>query len=307
MTETTTATAMEAGGVAAFSDALAAAVERAATATVTVNARRRSSATGIAIGDGMFVTADHVIEREEEITIGLPNGSTVSAKLAGRDPGTDLAVLRADGANVPAAEPASSMRVGNIVLAVGRPGTGGPVASLGIISALGGPVRTGRGGQIDQYIRTDAIYYPGFSGGPLVNVQGQVLGLNTSALSRGSGLALPFAMVKQVAASLAAHGKIRRGFLGISSQPVKLPEAQSARLQGQSTGLLIVGAESGGPADKGGVLVGDILVSLAGEPVRETDDLQRLLTGDRVGNATPVGVLRGGEPREISIVIGERS
>lgn len=292
--------------LAQLSDALAGAVERAGSAIVTVNARRRVPASGVAWSGGVVVTADHVIEQEDEITIGLPDGTTIPAKLVGRDPGTDLAILRPEGAPLAAAGAGAAPRVGNIVLAVGRPGAGGPVVSMGVVTAISGPVRTSRGGQLEGFIRTDATFYPGFSGGPLIDAAGQVIGINTSAMSRSSGLSLPLTTVERVVKSLLAHGKVRRGFLGVTSQGIKLPEALAALADGQPTGLLIVGVEAGGPADQAGVMVGDTLIGLAGEPVRDTEDLQALLTGERIGQATPLKVLRGGEPRELSLIVGER-
>ena len=292
--------------LAQLSDALAAAVERAAASTVTVYARRRVPASGVVFEGGIIVTADHVIEQEEDIRIGLPDGTTVTGKLVGRDAGTDLAVIRAEGATLSQAGFSTDLRPGHIVLALGRPGPEGPVVSFGVITSISGPVRTSRGGQLEGFIRTDATFYPGFSGGPLVDVSGNVLGINTSAMSRTSGLSLPVATVQRVASSLVTHGKVRRGFLGISSQSVRLAEALAAKLGGQNTGLLIVGMEAGGPADQSGVLVGDIVVGLAGEPVRDTDDLQGLLGGERIGQASPLKVLRGGEPRDLSVVVGER-
>ena len=292
--------------LAQLSDALAAAVERAAASTVTVYARRRVPASGVVFEGGIIVTADHVIEQEEDIRIGLPDGTTVTGKLVGRDAGTDLAVIRAEGATLSQAGFSTDPRPGHIVLALGRPGPEGPVVSFGVVTSISGPVRTSRGGQLEGFIRTDATFYPGFSGGPLVDVSGNVLGINTSAMSRTSGLSLPVATVQRVASSLVTHGKVRRGFLGISSQSVRLAEGLAAKLGGQNTGLLIVGMEAGGPADQSGVLVGDIVVGLVGEPVRDTDDLQGLLGGERIGQASPLKVLRGGEPRDLSVVVGER-
>lgn len=292
--------------LAQLSDALAAAVERAAASTVTVYARRRVPASGVVFEGGIIVTADHVIEQEEDIRIGLPDGTTVTGKLVGRDAGTDLAVIRAEGATLSQAGFSTDLRPGHIVLALGRPGPEGPVVSFGVVTSISGPVRTSRGGQLEGFIRTDATFYPGFSGGPLIDVSGNVLGINTSAMSRTSGLSLPVATVQRVASSLVTHGKVRRGFLGISSQSVRLAEGLAAKLGGQNTGLLIVGMEAGGPADQGGVLVGDIVVGLVGEPVRDTDDLQGLLGGERIGQASPLKVLRGGEPRDLSVVVGER-
>ncbi|HEY7295327.1 MAG TPA: S1C family serine protease [Dehalococcoidia bacterium] len=290
----------------AFSDALAAAVERAAASIVSVHARRRQPASGVAFAGGVVVTADHVIEQEEEIGVGLPDGKRVAAKLVGRDAGTDLAVLRPESGTLAPLALGAAARPGTIVLAVGRPGAGGPVVSLGVVSSVGGPARTWRGGQLEGFIRTDATMYPGFSGGPLIDASGAMLGLNTTGLSRGAGLTLSVATVQRIVGQLVQHGKVRRGFLGISSQPLRLPEALANQLGGQSNGLLIVGTESGGPAERGGLLVGDILVGLAGAVVKDTDDLQAQLGGERIGQALPVKVLRGGELRELSVTIGER-
>ncbi|HLZ72181.1 MAG TPA: trypsin-like peptidase domain-containing protein [Dehalococcoidia bacterium] len=292
--------------LSAFSDALAAAVERAAAGIVSVHARRRQPASGVAFTGGVIVTADHVIEQEEEIGIGLPDGKRVAAKLVGRDAGTDLAVLRPDGTAPAPLALGGAARPGTIVLAVGRPGAGGPVVSLGVVSSVSGPARTWRGGQLEGVIRTDATMYPGFSGGPLIDASGAMLGLNTTGLSRGGGLTLSVATVQRVVGQLVQHGKVRRGFLGISSQPLRLPDALAGKLEGQSNGLLIVGTEAGGPAEKGGLLVGDILVGLAGAAVKDTDDLQAQLGGERIGQSLPLKVLRGGDVRELNVTIGER-
>lgn len=294
--------------LAQLSDALAAAVERAAASTVLVNARRRVPASGIVWADGVVVTADHVVEREDEITVGLPDGREVSATLAGRDPGSDLAVLRLTGSGGVAAEraPEGSARVGHLVLALGRPAPGGPMASLGVISAVGGPWRTFRGGQVDGYIRSDVTFYPGFSGGPLVDTSGRVVGINSSRLGRGAGLTVPAAAGGKVIETLLRQGRIRRGYLGIGSQPVRLPAALQARA-GQETGLLVVTVEPGSPADRGGLLIGDIVVQMAGAAVRDTEELQAQLGPDRVGQATPIIVLRGGVPRELMVTVGERT
>ena len=287
-----------------LSDALADAVERAGGAIVAVHARRRFPATGTIVGNGLVVMANHAIEREEEINVTRPDGNSVGATLVGRDPSTDLAVLRPSGA-LPAGLPEGpSPRVGNLVLAVGRGQSLG--ASLGLVNAVDGPQRTRRGGQIDGLIRADATLYPGFSGGPLIDAQGRVVGINTSGWG-GAGVTIPMATVSRVVAALAQHGKIKRGFLGIASQPVALTDAQAASLDGQKSGLLIVGTEGDGPAAKGGLMVGDIVVRLAGEQVAQPDDLQRLLTGERIGQATPITVLRGGERQDLSVTIGERA
>ena len=294
-----------------LSDALAAAVERAGAATVRVNARRRLAASGVVWSpDGVVLTSDHVIEREEEIKVGLPGGREVPARLAGRDPGSDLAVLRVSGADLTPAERAleNSAKVGHIVLALGRPTAEGLMASMGVVSTLGGPWRSFRGGQVEGYLRSDVTFYPGFSGGPLVDAAGRVVGINSSRLGRGAGLTIPAAAAQKIVDALLRQGRIRRGYLGIGSQPVRLPPALAAKLGGgQETGLLVVTVEPGSPAERAGLLIGDILVGMAGAPVRDTDDLQALLGSDRVGQAAPLIVLRGGDRRELTVTVGERT
>lgn len=295
------------GGVlAGLSNDLANAVERASAAIVRVNARRRQAASGIVWSAGTIVTTDHVIEREEEITLGLPDGSEIPATLTARDPGTDLAVLKA-GTSLTAIERGPLPGVGSLVLAVARPDDGGPQATLGVVSAIAGPARTWRGGQLDRFVRSDAILYPGFSGGPLVDALGRAVGINSSHLARGSGIAIPVDVAGTVVEALLSHGRVRRGYLGISSQPVALPAAAAQKAAGQTTGLLVLRVEPNAAAERGGVIVGDILIALGGEPVRDVDDLQRLLGADVVGRSVPMRVLRGGEPRELSVQIGERS
>jgi serine protease DegQ len=292
----------------ALSDAMAGAVEKAGAATVLVDGRRRLPASGIAFASDLILTANHALEREDEIPVILPDGSQLTAQLAGRDPGSDLAVLRLGRSAAAVAEPASSeARIGQLALALGRPSAEGVQASLGVVSAIGGPLRTGRGGLLERYIRTDAIPYPGFSGGPLVDSAGRVLGMNTSGLARGASLAIPAGLAWGIADSLAKHGSVRRGYLGVRSQPVEISATQQGALgREQETGLLLVGIERSSPAEAGGLMVGDILTGIAGGPVSDPDELLARLAGDLVGKSTPVEVLRGGQLATIKVTIGER-
>lgn len=293
-----------------LSNDLANAVARAGEYVVRVNGRRRQPASGILWSqDGVVVTADHVLETDEGITVMLPDGKTVPAQLAGRDPGTDLAILRVQASGLPGADMAdpAEVKVGNLVLAVGRPGEGDPMASIGIISAITGPWRTWRGGMLEKLILTDVTLYPGFSGGALVDASGRVAGLNTSLLARGISAALPVDTLQRVAQAILTQGKVKRGYLGVSTQAVPLPAALSQGLGlSQKSGLLVISVEPGGPAEKGGLMLGDLLVGLGGRPVEDTDDLQTLLGGDRVGQATPVRVIRGGQVQDLNVTIGER-
>jgi S1-C subfamily serine protease len=290
-----------------LSDALAATVEATGPSIVRVEARRRMPATGVVwSADGLIVTAHHVVERGSKISVGLPDGQAVAATLVGRDPTTDLAVLRVEAADLAPptwAEP-DALRVGHLVLALGRPGRT-VQATLGVVSALGGSWRTRVGGQIDRYLRTDVVMYPGFSGGPLVNAPGRVVGVNTSALLRGTSLALPTTTVRRVVEDLVAHGGVRRGYLGVGTQPARLPKPLAGQL-GQETGLLLVSVEPGSPAEKDGLFMGDTIVAFDGQPTRHHDDLLALLSGDRVGATVPIRIVRGGQVQELQVVVGER-
>ncbi|MBI4199353.1 MAG: trypsin-like peptidase domain-containing protein [Chloroflexi bacterium] len=290
-----------------LSNELAESVSTAGNAVVRVEARRRLPASGFAWShDGVIVTAHHVIEHEDNIRIGLPGGDAVPATLVGRDPATDLAVLRVQGASLPSptwAEP-ESVRVGHLVLALGRPGKS-VLATLGIVSALGESWRTPAGGQVHRYLQPDVAMYPGFSGGPLVAATGQVIGLNTTALLRGATVTIPAPTIRRVVEALLAYGKVKRGHLGVAVQPARLPAAIAKQFR-QETGLLVTSVEPGSPAERAALVLGDTLVTFAGEPVRYPDDLLALLSGDRVGTTVPVQVLHGGRLQEVKVTIGER-
>jgi S1-C subfamily serine protease len=289
-----------------LSDDLANAVETAGASVVRVEGRRRMAASGIVwSADGTIITANHVVQSDDKINVGLADGQSASARLVGRDPSTDVALLKVDGAGLsPASRAGSELKVGHLALALGRPGRT-VQATLGVISALGEGWRTQMGGQIDRYLQTDVVMYPGFSGGPLVNTAGEIIALNSSALARGVSLSIPVATLERVAAGLQKHGKMRRGYLGVSTQPVRLPEAAQNET-GQETGLLITAVEPDSPADQGGLVLGDTIVSVDGVAVRGHDDLLAQLGGDRVGNKTPVTILRGGQLQSINLTIGER-
>jgi len=292
--------------LAQLSESLAEVVEKAGPGVVRVEGRRRLPATGIVwSAEGVIVTANHVVRHDEKIGIGLADGQRVTAAVAGRDPSTDLAVLKAEASDLaPAVRAGGELHVGHLVLALGRPGRT-VQATLGIVSALGDSWRTGMGGQIDRYLQTDVVMYPGFSGGPLVGAGGQVIGLNTSALARGVSLTIPVATLERVASTLLAHGRMQRGYLGVSTQPARLPKAVREELN-QETGLLVVSVEPDSPADEGGLVLGDTIVGMGGSAVRQHDDLLATLSGDVIGQKTPVQIVRGGEVRTINVTVGQR-
>ncbi len=303
MEQTTTETNL----LSTFSNQMADAVERVAPSLVLVNGRQGRPASGIVYAPDLVLTADHVLEREEDLTIQTHDNRTLPAQFVGRDLATDLAVLRVADLNLNAAAAASEpARVGQLVLAVGRSASEGPMASFGIVSAVGGPLRMARGATLDRYIRTDAIPYPGFSGGPLIDTQGAVLGVTTTGLVNSATLAIPTAIAWSIAETLAQQGFIKRGYLGISSQLVQLPEAQRAG-KAQEHGLLIVQVDEDSPAQKGGLILGDILIALDSHPLKDAEDLRALLTGDRVGKTIPLEIIRGGALQTLQVTVGQRS
>ena len=284
--------------LAALSQELAAAVERAGNSVVAVHARPRFSSSGVFWRPGVIVTAEHTLQREEEITVTLPHGSKAPATLAGSDPGTDIAVLRVEDQGVPAGRAAAQPAPGHLALTIGRSHDSGVNATWGIVSAVSGPWRTWRGGRLDAYIRLDLTLYPGSSGGLVVNVDGEPLGIATSALSRIAGLAIPAATIDRVVEEILARGRVARGYLGVGLQPVELPDHQK--------GLIVLSLEPGGPAARAGALIGDILLELGGRPTADTDDVQLALEAHGVGKSADATVLRGGASQNLSIVVGER-
>jgi S1-C subfamily serine protease len=291
----------------ALSNQMADAVERISQALVLVNGRQRQPASGIIYAPDLVLTADHVLEREEDLTVQTHDGRTLPAQFVGRDLATDLAVLRvANLGDTIAVIAEEQARVGQLTLAVGQTPGDGPMASVGIVSTVGGPLRTGRGVALERYIRTDAIPYPGFSGGPLIDAQGAVVGVLTTGLVNSVALAIPISIAKNIAETLTKQGYIKRGYLGISSQLVHLPSAQRAG-RSQEAGLLIIKVDENSPAQRHGVLVGDILVALDGHTISDAEDLQLLLAGDRVGKTIPVDVIRGNSLQTLQVTIGQRN
>jgi S1-C subfamily serine protease len=193
-----------------------------------------------------------------------------------------------------------------MVLALGRPGAD-VHASLGIVSAIVGEWRTWRGGIINDVLRLDLAIYDGFSGGPLADARGAVVGINSSGLARGLAASIPSSTVDRIADQLLASGRIARGYLGLAMQPVRLPTALVRELGLSHDGaVILVGVESGGPADRAGAMIGDVVVAIDDQPVRDADMLMNLLGSQSIGRTLRTRILRGGAPRELAIVIGER-
>ena len=299
----------------AISNELATAAEASGNSVVAVHARRWMPASGIEWKPGVVVTAHHGVRRDEDIHVALAGGQVVKATLAGRDPSTDIAVLRIDTPEIQrAASPgtvsgdSTTLKLGHVVLALGRTRRGELVASSGIVGGISGEWKSWRGGQLDQHIRLDLALYPGFSGGPLVNTRGAIVGMNTRGLSRGRAVTVPVATVTRVVEELLEKGHVARPYLGLSMQPAALPENARKQLNSEArAGLLVVHVESDGPAEKAGLLLGDLLIDLAGQPVERVEAIQEFLYGAKVGQKVEVRLVRAGEIKSVTITLGERA
>jgi S1-C subfamily serine protease len=293
-----------------ISNEFAAAAEKVGSSVVAVHARRWMPTSGIEWKKGVVVTVHHGVQRDEDIKVLLPGGRAVSAKLAGRDPSTDIAALRIeDGSSgAPQLGDSTSLRLGHLVLALGRTRRGDLVTSSGIIGGISGEWRSRRGGQIDQHIRLDLALYPGFSGGPLLNAKGEVVGINTRGFGHGRAVTVPVATVNRVVEELLEKGHIARPYLGIAMQPVEVPENMRSKLPAETrVGLLVMHVESRGPAEKAGVLLGDVLFELGGKTVEHVDAIQDSLADAKVGDVLQIRLIRAGEIKAVSITLGERA
>jgi S1-C subfamily serine protease len=297
---------MEADALATLSSRIAALVAERSAHVVRVDGRRRGPASGVVwSADGLVVTSSHAVERDEELEVGLPSGEAAEAELVGRDPTTDLAVVRARATGLSAAEWAEgSPAAGEIVLALSRPGRS-PRAAIALLARAAGEYRSAAGGRVDRWLETSLDPAPGLSGSLAVGATGALLGVATSGLVRGTVMVIPPATLRRVVRSLAAHGSVRRGFLGVATFPVRLPEALAAAA-GQPGALLVSAVEPDSPAARGGLLLGDALLALAGVPLGEPGDLLPLLEEERIGEALPLRLLRAGEVREVAVTVAAR-
>jgi S1-C subfamily serine protease len=276
---------------------------------VSVRARRHYPSSGVRWSPDVVVTADHTIQREEDIAVTLADGKTVGATLAGRDPGTDLTVLKIQPASSSTSQIGRSkaVKAGEMALVVGRSPDSGVNASLGIISAVSGKWRTWRGGQLDAYIRLDARLFPQSSGGAVVNVHGEIVGIATSALSRIAGIAIPVSSIESVTEKLLQKGFVPHGYVGIGVQQVPFSEELRKKLSiPNRSGLIVLTVEPGGPADKSGLLIGDILVNIDDAVIEETDDLRQYSDSGVIGKSVDIKYVRGGVSKQSALTVGER-
>jgi len=288
-----------------FSNQLADVVAAAAQSVVQVQGRRRP-ASGLVYADDVVLTTVRALGREDGLRVRRHDGSALDAELAGWDPTTALAALRVPGLGVRAIAPSTSpARVGHFAVAVARSWSNVITASAGLVSVIGGPLPTGRRRAIDEVIRTSAPMHDGFSGGAFLDTTGGLIGVATAASIRGLGVVIPVQIAWKTAETVLAHGRLRRGYLGIAGQPVALPESQRGG-EGREGGLLVVGVTAGSPAANAGVLVGDIVLDFDGRPVESPEDLLDLLVGDRVGRKVPLRAMRGGSVVDLVVTVGER-
>jgi S1-C subfamily serine protease len=288
-----------------FSNQMADAVGAAAPSVVQVQGRRRP-ASGVVFGADVVLTTMRAIGREDGLRVRAADGPALEAELAGWDPVTGLAVVRVAGLNIaPASVSDAPARVGHLALAVARSWSNALTASAGIISVIGGPLPTWRGRAIAEVIRTTAPMHDGFAGGALVDTSGRLIGVATAAAIRGLGVVIPASIAWKTAAALLEHGGLKRGYLGLAGQPVRLSERQRSAGAGEQA-LLVVGVSPDSPADTAGILVGDVLIEFDGHAVESPEDLLELLAGDRVGRSVPLRVARGGVAQTLTATVGER-
>jgi S1-C subfamily serine protease len=297
--------------LAELSSQLAGAVEAASNSVVAIHARKRIPSSGIVWRDGIIVSASHTVRKDEDISVTLPNGESTAATIAGRDPATDLIALRVPGGGAsqshvaPRADP-DALRVGSLVLAVGRPGRN-VTASFGIVSALGEGWRSWQGARVDRVLRLDLAIYDGFSGGPLVDPAGRVLGVNNSALARGTPMALPAEAVDRIVDELLRRGHVRRAFVGVAVHPVALSAALVKQHQlPHGTALMVMSVADGGPAESAGIFPGDALIEASGQALRRPTDLLDALSNVREGESIKLKFLRGGALKTISVTPADR-
>ena len=295
--------------LAEVSGQLADAVASAAAGVVAVHARPRLASTGVHWRDGVIVTTDATVRRTDDITVTLHDGQRIPATLLGRDPGTDLAALRIPTGLIPVATrtAAADLRPGNLVLALARTGSDGPLATFGVVSSVGEAWRTWRGGTLDRRVQSDVQLYPGFGGGPLVTARGAIAGINSGGMSKPLCVTIPDTTIDRVLDAVINRGYVARGWLGASMQTVRFSDAATSKLGFDGGGgLVVLDVEHDSPAAQGGVMIGDVLVRIDTTRITKHDDVMAFLGSDRVGTTVQLQVVRGGQVVIVPVTIGER-
>ena len=291
----------------ALSDRVADTVARVAPSIVVVEAPRRAGQSGFVWRPGVVVTAEEALEADDGISVILPDGQRVDATLVGRDPSTDVAVLRIAATGVPALALNAGVapRAGELTLAVGRRREG-PTANLGIVSVVGGPWRSLRGGQIERFIRLDLSLDRRSEGGVVLNAAGEATGMAVCG-ARRSVLSIPAATIERVAEQLMARGRIARGYLGLGLQPIRIDEALARSLSlTEPRGVIVISVDPQGPGHRSGVLLGDVVTAWNGEPVRGLREILQKLGPDAVGQTAELAILRAGQAATARVTVGER-
>ena len=292
-----------------LSNALAQATDQAAAAVVAVHTEPHGSSSGVVWRPGVIVTSDHALRRDEEIQVTLPDGRVVAAALAGRDPSTDLAVLKCSEATVAVKEfgEAATIKPGGLTLVVGRTRASGPVAALGVVSLMAAERKTWTGASLSPYIRLDVAIQPTAAGGAAIDAQGRTYGVVTPRFGRFGAITIPASTINVVVDTLLQKGRIPRGYLGVGLQPVRLPDSlrQSLHLE-EKTAAIVLEIEPSSPAHSAGLVIGDIIVSLSGKAVARLEDIHSQLQGTAIGKSVPLGFVRGGALKETTITIGEQ-
>jgi S1-C subfamily serine protease len=293
-----------------LSNALARETDRAAASIVAIHTEARGSSSGVVWRAGIVVTAEHSLRRDEEIHVTLPDGRVVPATLVGRDASTDLAVLKCAEAATPVSEisDVSTIKPGNLVLVVGRTRASGPVAALGAVSLVASERRTWVGAALTPYVRLDVGLQPTAVGGAAIDAYGRVIGIATPRFARFGAIAIPASTVNRVADALLQSGHIPHGYLGVGLHPIRLPEALRQTLKrDEKTAAIVVEVEPDGPANKAGIMIGDLLISFGPHPISRVEDVHAQLAAEAIGKSIVVKLVRGGAAQETNIVVGERA
>ena len=291
----------------AYSQAVVSAAQMVSPSVVNIDAGRSSGSGFVFTSSGYILTNSHVVHGATRIEVSLSDGRRFPAQLVGDDPHTDVAVIRIHAPNVAPAPLGDSqgIRPGQLVIAIGNPFGFQCTVTAGVVSALGRSLRSQSGRLIDNVIQTDAALNPGNSGGPLVNSRGEVIGVNTAIILPAQGIcfAIPMNTAKFVAGQLIQDGKIRRAYLGVAGQEVRLPPlAVHFHQLPVETGLLVIGVEPASPAQRSGLLEGDVIVGFSGQTVAGIDDLHRLLTENHIRRRSSAVILRGHEKLTLEII-----